>query len=92
MTVHTLKTWPGSFDAVAKGLKKHEIRKNDRDFKERDVVILREWLPASLTFTGRQIDLTIGHVTRGPDWGIPEGLAVFSILDESETYYADEHT
>lgn len=92
MTVHILKTWPEPFAEVAKGLKKHEIRKNDRDFQARDVVVLREWIPSSRTYTGRQIELTIGHVTRGPDWGVPEGLAVFTILDESETYYADEHT
>ncbi len=41
--VHNLKSWPGTFDAVASGVKTHEIRKADRDFKVGDLVVLSEW-------------------------------------------------
>lgn len=40
---HDLKSWPGSFDAVASGAKKHEIRKADRPFAVGDDLVLREW-------------------------------------------------
>lgn len=40
-----LKTIPEYFDKVAKGLKKFEIRYNDRDYKAGDILILKEWVP-----------------------------------------------
>lgn len=41
--IHELKTWPGNYEAVASGVKRHDIRKADRLFKVGDSVILREW-------------------------------------------------
>ncbi len=43
MKVHELKTWPESFRAVRAGAKTHEVRKNDRDFRVGDVLVLWEW-------------------------------------------------
>jgi len=43
--VHDLKTWPLYFAAVSSGKKTFEIRKNDRDFKVGDILILKEFIP-----------------------------------------------
>ena len=45
MVVHELKTWPYEFAAVRAGTKKYEIRKNDRNFKVGDGLLLNEWYP-----------------------------------------------
>jgi len=43
--VHDLKCWPREFRHVRDGLKPFEVRLNDRNFQEGDVVILREFVP-----------------------------------------------
>lgn len=45
MKVHELKTVQPYFNEVYTGRKTFEIRKNDRDYKENDVLILREYYP-----------------------------------------------
>ena len=42
MTQHILKLNDRYFDAVANGIKTFEIRKNDRDYKVGDTLILRK--------------------------------------------------
>ena len=51
--VHELKTWPEYFQAVISDKKKFEIRKNDRDFKVNDELILKEFNPDNQEYTGR---------------------------------------
>src|SRR4051812_13772091 len=89
---HDLKCWPGSWEAVASGLKKHEIRVADRDFKVGDDVILREFMPnvaehgpvvwaGKITgnFTGRSLLRKITYVSAAGSFGLPPNLCVFSM-------------
>jgi len=41
MQTHELKCWPTYFDAVARGEKTFEVRKNDRFFQQGDTVVLK---------------------------------------------------
>lgn len=43
MKTHKLKIAPEYYEAVYRGLKLFEIRKNDRDFEVEDVIILEEF-------------------------------------------------
>lgn len=43
MTRHLLKAWPQFFNPVYSGQKPFEIRKNDRNFKVGDILVLREF-------------------------------------------------
>ena len=45
MTAHDLKCWPGPFRALLEGVKKFEIREDDRGYQVGDILVLREWLP-----------------------------------------------
>ena len=45
MKVHELKTWPSYFHDVVTGQKTFEYRKNDRDFQQGDLLLLREFDP-----------------------------------------------
>lgn len=75
---HELKTHPGPFTETWRQQKRHEIRTADRDFKPWDSVFLREWDPATESYTGRRILTEITSVTKGGEWGLPPGLVVFS--------------
>lgn len=76
---HTLKCWPESFQSTWDGTKKHETRKNDRDYQVGDSLCLMEWDPKTEKYLGRLMGATVTYVSRGPDWGIPEGLCVMSV-------------
>jgi hypothetical protein len=81
---HSLKSWPGEFEAVRTGVKTHEVRCNDRDFKLGDFLILEEWVPVGDDctegrFTGRSVLRTITYITPGGSWGLGEKICVLSI-------------
>ncbi len=79
---HELKTWPEPFDSIWEGKKLHEVRSTvDRQFSSGDTVTLRRWHPKSKTYSGRRVVAHIGYVTAGGEWGIPDGLCVFSLLN-----------
>lgn len=84
---HTLKSWPGEFEAQASGDKKHEIRDcTDRKFAKGDDVILQEWVPAVSEsgptggghYTKRALLRKITYVNVAGSWGLPPNLCVFS--------------
>ena len=78
MTDHELKIIPRFFTDVARFAKRYEVRKNDRDFKEGDHIVLREW--DGTDYTGRQILGYIDYVLTAEDFpeGIKEGYCVFA--------------
>lgn len=81
MTVHTLKTSPEQFQAVCRGEKTFEWRKDDRGgFDPGDVLVLEEFDPEEQEYTGPSKAVRVGYVVRGPAFGVPEGYAVLSLL------------
>lgn len=85
--LHELKVWREPMEAIMEGRKRHEVRKEDRGvpFKEGDGLILREWDHERQEYTGTEAHFDIGYLSRGPAWGIPEGMVVFTLIDVSWT-------
>ncbi|TBM18746.1 DUF3850 domain-containing protein [Hafnia alvei] len=61
MKTHLLKIKPDFFSAVVSGKKTAELRKNDRDFHEGQILILREWIRGK--YTGMTVTVLITHIT-----------------------------
>ena len=66
---HYLKCWPQFFEPTASGLMPFNVRKNDRDFRAGDMVVMYEWDPNTASeaegYTGREVRGTITQVIEG---------------------------
>ncbi|MGX5107219.1 DUF3850 domain-containing protein [Enterobacter cloacae] len=65
---HNLKIWPEYFAAVRDGLKRAELRWNDREYQAGDILDLCEWDPNEEAFTGDLISVTVTHVAELGQW------------------------
>lgn len=58
--IHKLKILPEFFPLVEKGKKRFELRKNDRNYQEDDILLLQEYFDGE--YTGRQCVVKITNV------------------------------
>jgi hypothetical protein len=78
--VHELKTWPEYFQEVDNGNKTFELRKNDRDYKVGNILILREWCPKKGEYTGRTINRGIKYVLKDDEQsGLKEWYVILGL-------------
>lgn len=78
MRRHELKILPKWYEDVESSKKNFEIRRNDRDFKVGDTLILQEYEEGS--YTGRQITRKIQYIYQGNgDYGLSEGYCIMGL-------------
>ncbi len=53
---------PEYFDAIVSGKKKYELRLNDFEINEGDIILLEEKDPITNELTGRTIEKTVSYV------------------------------
>jgi len=88
-TEHELKTWPEFFNAVERGDKTFEIRRDDRGFHVGDVLVLREWNPTTGRY-GRSLCRVVTYIIAGLLPGgvrLPDGVVVMGL--RAEEYAAE---
>lgn len=78
MKTHDLKCWPIFFEDILSGKKKFEVRFNDRNFQPGHLVVLREFIPDKMVYTGRKYWAQIGYVLKGMR-GITDGYCIFDL-------------
>jgi hypothetical protein len=61
--IHHLKSWPDFFQPIKQGSRTHELRRNDRDFRVGDTLILHEFDPKVNHYTGEQCEVEITSIT-----------------------------
>jgi hypothetical protein len=62
-TVHELKSWPDFFRAISGGFRTHELRRNDRCFNVGDRLMLREYEPECMKYTGATCLVEVSSIT-----------------------------
>ena len=72
-----LKILSEHFENVKKGIKKAELRYNDRNFAVGDFLLLREWTGSE--YTGRFLKVIITHILQNCGFGLADGYAILSI-------------
>ena len=80
MKIIEKKIRPEYFEQVISGKKTFELRLNDFEIEEGDVLHLREWNPETKDYTGREIKKNVGFVGK---WKIDE-LTTFWPREEIE--------
>lgn len=80
--VHVLKVHPEQLRLLALQLKRFEFRKDDRSpaFAAGDELLEYGWDPKLQERTGEWLRLRVTHVSRGGEFGVPEGFAVLSVV------------
>jgi hypothetical protein len=79
--VHELKCWPDYFNAIGRGEKTCELRRDDRSpgFRSGDSLLLREWSP-STGYTGAYLVRCVTHVLRDAErFGLAPGFVLLSL-------------
>lgn len=56
------KVWPEYFEAIISSKKNFELRINDFEVNEGDVLLLEEWDPKTEKYTGRSIEKKVTYV------------------------------
>src|ERR1700742_865991 len=60
---HELKSWPRFFNPITNGDRRHELRRNDRNYRVGDLLLLREFDESAGTYTGRQCKAVVTSIT-----------------------------
>lgn len=79
--VHILKTVEPYFDLVRTGKKPFEVRQNDRDYAEGDILFLCEFDRLRDSFTGHYVEAKVTYVYKNDVdiHGLQEGYVVLGI-------------
>lgn len=80
MAKHELKIWPEYFEPVFHRVKNFEVRKNDRDFKVGDIIVLRQFDPIKSEYVGGICGREISYVMDGGKFGVESGYCVLGLI------------
>lgn len=76
--VHKLKCWPEFYEAVRAGDKTVELRKDDRNYRVGDVLVLEKYDPSVAMYCGAECEVLVTHITKGESF-LREGIVALSI-------------
>lgn len=79
---HALKTWNEYYQLIRDGKKTFELRKNDRDFKTGDTILLQNYNPDTKKYTGEEMTFDAGYILHGPAFGLKKGYCIIQLVEK----------
>ncbi len=79
MEYHHIKCWPIYYESLRSGIKNFEVRKDDRNYKEGDKLVIGEYDPEKCNYSGSYIIKEITYKLNGGNFGILPGYCVLGI-------------
>lgn len=78
---YEIKCFPKYFDALVDGLKNFEVRKNDRDYKVGDSLLIREYDSEKKSYTGYELYAPVIYILENDEsfTGLAEGFIVLGL-------------
>jgi hypothetical protein len=67
INTHNVKIWQRPYEAIERGDKTFDVRRNDRNYQVGDILILEEFRHAVGEYTGRKIVRLITYVMQSTD-------------------------
>lgn len=77
--IHELKTWNEYMMPIRRGEKTFEVRRNDRNFKVGDTIMLIGWNNILIKESGNWIKAEITYILEGGQFGVEKGFCVMGI-------------
>lgn len=84
--IHELKLHTRYFYSVVDMSKPFEVRKNDRDYKKGDELLLKEFVPKGYfeeweeeAYTGQICHRVITYVLKGGEYGLEKGYVILGL-------------
>lgn len=87
---HRIKTWPAYWDAVERGEKTFEVRRDDRGYQKGDILVLQRTeensahSPVQTDYDGTvvyEIRKRVAYILTGGQFGIQPGYVVMALTD-----------
>jgi glyoxylate utilization-related uncharacterized protein len=78
------KVWIEYFQKIIEGKKNFELRLNDFEINEGDILVLKEWDPQTKDYTGRELEKEVGYVLK---WKT-EDLTKFWPREDIDEYHS----
>jgi hypothetical protein len=60
---HELRSWSHLFEPICRGVKLHDLRKDDRRYRVGDILRLQEYDPGKGAYTGLHCDVEVTYIT-----------------------------
>jgi hypothetical protein len=78
MNIHKLKLHKDLFNDTCSGIKRFEIRKDDRGFQVGDVLILEVWDEDANKYTGDWVKVFVTYILRDTQYGMSPDHVIMS--------------
>lgn len=77
--IHHIKCWPEYFESIENGIKTFELRKDDRNYKIGDTLVIRDFDPDTATYSGKFLIRIVNYKMSDSLMGLQYGYCILGL-------------